>query len=172
MIASMAKGDVSKMLDTIGLDMILAWLEQGDSIHKIASRLGTSIGAIRHWVARDTVRSARMRDARVAGAEWWEERAIKVLHMARVDAAANPLIASAIVALAREEAQACWRCAAVRDPERYDTRRSEKIAININQDMPGGARALTTAELQRIASTAAATDVVDADVREISHRQS
>jgi len=170
-MVAMAKGDVSKMLDTIGLDMVLAWLEQGDSIHKIASRLGTSIGAIRHWVARDATRSARMRDARIAGAEWWEERAIDVLHRARVDAAANPLIASAIVALAREEAQACWRCAAVRDPERYDTRRSEKIAININQDMPGGARALTTAELQRIASTAAAADVVDADVREISHRQ-
>jgi hypothetical protein len=171
MIVAMAKGDVSKMLDTIGLDMILAWLEHGDSIHAIASRLGTTIWAIRHWVARDAQRSARMREARIAGAEWWEERAIEVLHRARVDAAANPQIASAIVALAREEAQACWRCAAVRDPERYDTRRSEKVAININQDLGQGARALTTADLQRIASTAAAAEAIEVEVREVSPRQ-
>lgn len=167
----MAKGDVFAMLDALGLDVILGWLENGDSIHAIARRCGCSIGSLRNWAARDATRSARLRDARVAGAEWWEHRAIEVLHAARVDAAANPLISSAIVALAREEAQACWRCAAVRDPERYDTRRSERVAININQDSGQSARSLSTVELERIASSGA-PEVIEAEVREIVHRQS
>lgn len=170
-----AQGDVQALLECIGIDIIVDWLEQGASIHEIARRCGCTIWSIRNFAARNAQRSARIREARVAGAEWWEHEAFRVLKQARIAVAANPLIASSLVALAREEVQACWRCAAVRDPDRYDTRRSERVAININQNgTEGQARQLATAELQRIAATASSElpEVIEAEVREIPHRRS
>ena len=104
----------------------------------------------------DLVRSARVTDAQIAGAESHEQAADDLLTAADADIRSeeNRPIAGAIVAVARERAQVAWRRAAVRDPRRYNSSRAELTG-------PGGgplqlqavqARQLTSAELMQIAA--------------------
>jgi hypothetical protein len=156
-----------ELLDALGVEIICTWLEQGDSLHEIARRLDMSIGSLRDWGAKSAQRSARIRDARIDGAEWWEIEARRVLKDAFELAKANPTIAGAVVSLAKEQAQAAWRCATIRDPVRFETRRAAEVGVQVGVNVQTGqqmpARKLPTHELQRIAQLAL-TDVEDATV--------
>lgn len=148
----MKKGEARALLDAIGLDVIVTWLEAGDSLRQIAGRVGCDVATVTRWAADDAQRSACIREARVAGAEWWEEQALAVLDAAYVDVQRRPMVSGALASLAREKAQACWRSAAVRDPDRYNPGRGAvAVQVNVNgTDVP--ARKLSTAQLQAIAS--------------------
>jgi len=144
-----------QLLDSLGIDVITSMLEDGLSMPEVAERLGVARETLRDWTARSDARSGRVRGAVAAGAEAWERRARQVLDDALAVAQANPTIAGAVVALAREKAQACWRSAAVRDPGRYDARRgggdvNVNLGVQVN-GVPQPARRLSTAELVRIA---------------------
>lgn len=136
-------------------------------MHEIAGRLGMTIGTLRNWAAESDARTARIRQARIDGAEWWEREARRILKDAFELARSNPLIASAVVSLAKEQAQAAWRCAAVRDPQRFEAKRAAEVGVNVgvnlNTGAPLPARKMSTAELHRIAQLAL-TDVQDAVV--------
>lgn len=148
-----------QFLDSVGIDVIASMLENGLSMPQVAARLGVVKETLRDWCARTDARSARTRAAYAAGAEWWEEQARQVLDEALDVARQNPTIASAVIALAREKAQACWRSAAVRDPGRYDARRGGgDVNVNLGVQVNGvtqPARRLSNAELVRIAMSGA-----------------
>lgn len=169
-MSSTANTGATAVIEALGIDVILAWLETGASEREIARTIGCSGTILRAWL-RAHSQSARVRDARCIGAEAWEEQAIAVLKAARVDAAANPLIASSIVALAREEAQACWRKAAVRDPDRYEASRNRGTAVQVNVGLNGQplpARRTSTAELERIVAEGAPTITTSSSERSLT----
>jgi hypothetical protein len=48
---------------------------------------------------------------------------------------ANPGVAGALVSLAKERAQACWRSASVRDPRRFSDRRTGDTFIDARKQL-------------------------------------
>ena len=139
-----------------GIDWLCEQLEAGQSKWAVAQRLGIAHGVLWAWINADQSRSARVIDSQIAGAEAYEHEADALLQTADTDIRDedNRQIAGAIVAVARERAQVAWRRAAVRDPRRYNSSRTELTG-------PGGgplqlqavqARQLTSAELMQIAA--------------------
>ena len=116
-------------IDAYGFEWLLEQLEAGRSIRHIALEIGTSAHALYDYLTHDEERSARTRSALEAGAQAYELQAMQILEEAREEIKEHPQISSAIVALARERAQTCWRQASVRD-RRYTASRQGDINID------------------------------------------
>jgi hypothetical protein len=128
---------------------VLDRIGKGEPQVTIAEDIGVSLMALNDWLHADDVTFARAQAAMLSGAEAHERRAIAILEEAQAQIRDEPQLASAIVALAKERAQAAWRQASVRDPRRY----SERRTIAGDPDNPIGLRVskqpeqLTDAEL-------------------------
>jgi hypothetical protein len=118
-------------LDSIGIDALLERLEQGESISSIASGVGVSATALKNYLHADDDRSARTQAALSIGAEVYETRAWQALDI-KAEVLDNPAVATALVSLAREQAQALWRSASVRD-RRFATDRASVVVNNDNR---------------------------------------
>ncbi|SAL12038.1 hypothetical protein AWB64_00468 [Caballeronia sordidicola] len=79
----MAKGDVTRTLDEIGIDEIVRMILEGDQMHVIARAFKCSPGMLTQWISKDDKRSACAREARAATAQMWEEKAETVLKDAK-----------------------------------------------------------------------------------------
>lgn len=121
-------------IEAAGLDWVCEQLEQGKGQVAIAKEIGVSTMSLNDWLRSDPVKSARARDATIVGAESYESQADQLLSAAsgEIREEENRGIASAIVALAKERAQVAWRRAAVRDPRRYDSRRTTTEITGLN----------------------------------------
>ena len=144
-------------IEAAGIDWVLEQLEHGKGRSEIAAELGVSNGGLSEWLRADDDRSARVDAALIAGAEAYENQAVSVLRetYAKLEEAGTPHPhASPLASLAKELAQAAWRQAAVRDPRRYNSSRTEITGAGGGplqvQAVP--ARALTSAELMQIAA--------------------
>ena len=136
-------------LNATGIDQVCEWLEQGKGQRWIARQIGCGIWPLNEWLHATAERSARVNSATLSGAEAYEEQAIAILQGARAELSAEPQISSAIVALARERAQAAWRQASVRNPNRYSDKRTvEHTGVILHRP----AQQLSTAELESIAA--------------------
>jgi hypothetical protein len=117
-------------IDAIGIDQITDWISDGKGLRWIADQIGTTAMSVSRWVNADPLRSARVTEAQIVGADAFEHEAVGHLERAEQAIRDDPQIASAIVALARERAQACWRQASVRDPRRYSDKRGDTYNID------------------------------------------
>jgi hypothetical protein len=133
-------------IEQIGIDQIADWIADGKGLRWIAEQIGTSAMSLSRWLSADVIRSARVSEAQIVGADMFEHQAIEHLQMAEQAIRAEPQISSAIVALARERAQAAWRQASVRDPRRYSDKRTSDVNVNITHDV----RQISTQELERL----------------------
>ncbi len=161
--APIPHGGKTALLNALGEDLVFSWFERGESTLQIAQRLGMSTHLIWTWLQTPEERKARYRLALAAGAEHYEQDADAILQQAHRDALANPLVASALVSVARERAQGAWRRAAVRDPVRYDAARGKGGDVHVNVDN----RRATKIEVSYISAkprpALPAPDVIDAD---------
>lgn len=115
-------------LDALGIDALCDKLAAGESQSQIAASLGIGEATLRDWLAADSARSARAREARRQSAQAEDELALKVLE----DLPADP--STGAVAKAREiAAHRRWR-AKVRDPESYGDRLA--VAHELPGDVP------------------------------------
>ena len=78
----MAKGDKAKSLDTLGLDWLCDKLTAGETQTAICLELGMGIATLGRWIAADAERSARVREARIAAARSFDEKAEEGLRLA------------------------------------------------------------------------------------------
>lgn len=66
-------------LDERGIDWLCDKLTDGESQTAIARELGIGIASLSRWIAADPERSARAREARIAAARAFEERAAELI---------------------------------------------------------------------------------------------
>ena len=78
----MVKGDKAKSLDTLGLDWLCDKLTAGETQTAICAELGMGIATLGRWIAADAERSARVREARIAAARSFDEKAEEGLRLA------------------------------------------------------------------------------------------
>jgi hypothetical protein len=136
-------------IDAYGFDWLIEQLEHGRSLRSIATDLGVSHNAVYLYCNADALHSARAEQAMLAGAEAYEQQAVAILDAAQQEIRDEPQIASSIVTLARERAQACWRAASVRNPARYSDKRTLDVSVKHSHDVAQ----LPTAELERMVQT-------------------
>jgi hypothetical protein len=136
-------------IDAYGFDWLIEQLEHGRSFRSIATEIGCDVMQVHRYAHRDTLHSARTDQALLSGAEAHEEKAIAILDAAQQEIRDEPQIASSIVTLARERAQACWRAASVRNPARYSDKRTLDVSVKHSHDVAQ----LPTAELERMVQT-------------------
>lgn len=78
-------GDMSRAaearskLDEFGIDGVCDAIGSANSLTKIASDIGVSIGSLLTWIEADPERSARARETRSAMARYWDEKAERCL---------------------------------------------------------------------------------------------
>lgn len=113
----MAKGDKTAALNDLGIDAVCARLMSGDSQRAIADDAGVGLMTLVDWIAADPVRSARAREARIAAARQFDEKAEYELR-----AATDPFT----LAKARELAQHYRWKASKASPKEY----GDKIEID------------------------------------------
>src|SRR5690242_259938 len=100
-------------LDAIGIDSICEKIADGKSLTAIAREADVGIGSLSTWLAADSDRSARAREARADTARLWDERAEE-----EIRAATDPLE----LGIARELAHHYrWRAAKIA-PKEYGER--------------------------------------------------
>lgn len=73
---------MAKTLDELGIDWLCDKLTDGESQTAISRELGIGIASLSRWIAGDPDRSARAREARIAAARAFEERAAEVIERA------------------------------------------------------------------------------------------
>ena len=78
----MAKGDKAASIDKFGIDAVCDRLMAGESQSAIADEIGVGLATLIRWLAADMERSARAREARIAAARCFEERAESELRQA------------------------------------------------------------------------------------------
>ena len=136
------KGEAAAKLDALGIDALCERLASGESQSEIAASLGIDEGSIRNWLAADSPRSARAREARRQSAMAEDEKALKVLE----DLPNDPTTGQ--VAKAREIAShRRWR-AKVRDPESY----GDRATIDVNATIESADTAALLSELAQALS--------------------
>jgi transcriptional regulator with XRE-family HTH domain len=113
----MAKGSKTAKLDEIGIDEICDRIVAGDSQSQIAADAGVSIALLSAWLGANPERSARAREARIAAARQFDEKA-----EAELRAASDPFT----LARARELAQHYRWKASKASPKEY----GDKIEID------------------------------------------
>ena len=73
--AKTPKGAKLGALDAKGIDAVCESITDGNSLTKIATEAGVSIGTLLNWLAADPERSARAREARALAGRLWDEKA-------------------------------------------------------------------------------------------------
>lgn len=68
--------------DELGIDAICEMLTSGISATKIAKQINVSVGTLLNWIDDDISRSARVREARMRSAKYWDEKAEEVIREA------------------------------------------------------------------------------------------
>ena len=119
----MAKGDKLAALDKLGIDAVCEALCGGELMTELAKRVGVSFGTLSDWLAADTERSARAREARRASARLWDEKAEEAIKLA-----SDPFELQKAKELAHHYR---WRGAKIA-PADY----GEKVAIGGAADLP------------------------------------
>lgn len=66
-------------MDAIGIDAVCGSIMDGASLTAIALGAGVSIASLLNWIEADRERSARAREARIATARLWDEKAEALL---------------------------------------------------------------------------------------------
>lgn len=79
----MQYGEAQAALSAVGIEGICHKIHDGKPLVKIAREIGVSQGSLIAWLAADPERSARAREARRATAQMWEEKAERVISLAR-----------------------------------------------------------------------------------------
>lgn len=69
------KGGAIRKLDAFGIDAVCEALFDRESLTAIAHKADVSIGSLLTWLEADPERSARAKEARVAMARYWDEKA-------------------------------------------------------------------------------------------------
>lgn len=69
-------------LDEKGIDWLCDRLTDGAMQREICDELGINASVLARWIASDPSRSARVREARISAARFWEEMAGQVLESA------------------------------------------------------------------------------------------
>lgn len=69
------QGHAKDALNALGIDKVCESVCDRKSLTKIAEEAGVSIGSLLTWIGEDPERSARVREARVAMAKVWDEKA-------------------------------------------------------------------------------------------------
>ena len=113
----MAKGDATSSLNAYGIDKVCEHLMAGESQSHIAEQIGVGLASLIRWIAADVERSARAREARIAAARQFDEKA-----EAELRAASDPFT----LAKARELAQHYRWKASKASPKEY----GDKIEID------------------------------------------
>ena len=113
----MAKGDATSSLNAYGIDKVCEHLMEGKSQSHIAEQIGVGLASLIRWIAADVERSARAREARIAAARQFDEKA-----EAELRAASDPFT----LAKARELAQHYRWKASKASPKEY----GDKIEID------------------------------------------
>lgn len=75
----MARGDKAAACDAMGIDELCDRIIDGESQTAIARDIGVSIATLIGWIASDTERSARAREARIASASSFSDKAAEEL---------------------------------------------------------------------------------------------
>lgn len=118
----MANAAKTELLDATGIDAICERLTAGDSQRQIAEDLGVSVALLSTWLSAPE-RSARAREARIAAARQFDEKA-----EAELRAASDPFT----LAKAKELAHHYRWKASKASPKEY----GEKLAIGGAEDLP------------------------------------
>ena len=113
----MANGSKTSALDAFGIGAVCERLIAGDSQSQIAADIGVSVALLSTWLGSDPERSARAREARIAAARQFDEKA-----EAELRAASDPFT----LAKARELAQHYRWKASKASPKEY----GDKIEID------------------------------------------
>lgn len=71
-----------KKCDELGIDAICEMLTSGISATRIAKQIDVSVGTLLNWIDDDITRSARVREARMRSAKYWDEKAEEVIREA------------------------------------------------------------------------------------------
>lgn len=75
----MAKGDKLALCDAMGIEDLCERLIAGESQRAIAESIGVSQATLINWIAADPERSAHAREARIAAARSFDEKAEQFL---------------------------------------------------------------------------------------------
>ena len=79
----MQYGEAQAALNAVGIEGICRMIYDGKPLVKIARELRLSQGSLIAWLAADPERSARAKEARRATAQMWEEKAERVISLAK-----------------------------------------------------------------------------------------
>jgi hypothetical protein len=113
---------VADKLAAIGIDGVCEALTNGKTMTAIAQEAKVSVGSLLAWIAADTDRSARAREARIQAAKVWDEQALNLITAAKDQFQ---------LAKARESAQHLrWRASKIA-PKEY----GDKLAVGQADDL-------------------------------------
>lgn len=135
----------AEKLEAFGLDNILSRLENGQSQREIAQAVGISAGWLNEWLHSDPERSTHALAALDSGADAYEVKAWQLLDDTRTEIRdVPPHVATALVALTREQVQACWRMASARSRRWSASRQGDTFNIDARK------QALTSITIQTV----------------------
>jgi transposase len=124
---SKSKSPAQDKLDALGLDAIVAWLDEGLTVPAVAERAEVSVGVLYAWQAKSPERLARMSEALQRGADAADAQAEKMLKSEDIEPWR-----------ARELAQHYrWR-ASKRAPQRYGDRIDVTASVTVSADEAAG----------------------------------
>lgn len=76
-------GAAQKKLDKLGLEKLCQEIMEPKSMQQICQEIGIAQGSMVTWIAATAERSARVREARIATARMWEEKATTLIEAAK-----------------------------------------------------------------------------------------
>lgn len=76
------KPSIAERIEALGVDDICSMLADGMTHTAIAAKAGVSHGNLSEWLAADSDRSARAREARTHAARVWDEKALEAIEQA------------------------------------------------------------------------------------------
>ena len=125
----MAKGDITKKLDDLGIDAICEMIESDMFITNISQEIGVSPQALRNWINADDVRAARARDSLLNTAHECDKKALSALEQIEDDGSPAQVVRQREIA-----SHYRWR-AKVRNPQIYGDKISQEhsggVTINV-----------------------------------------
>jgi hypothetical protein len=132
----------AQRLGHMGLDEVLALVEEGHSTREICARIGTRPAHLTRWIGSTEGADSRVRASRTKAAQAWLDRGLAALEDA--DSAIG-------LAKAREIAQICRKYASV-----YDTAFSDRVQVDttIKAEDPGSIDAKLRLLVQQVAQKA------------------
>lgn len=78
-----ARGEALAKLDRLGIEAIVDRVSGGETQTSICKDLGITYGVLLRWIAADSERSARLRDARIQAAHAYTDEAKDLIDKAR-----------------------------------------------------------------------------------------